>query len=330
MFEDEATAEAGPELEAVRRCWEVAALAQFYRVVGPSLSPPLPGAPKTVEDLEASLVEGSEESLLGLLPPLLGLDGDVDAGTCWEAVAAALESVDAIGFTCEASPTSFASLAPADRGRLLYTLADASLSALSRGPELDPAMARGEVLGSDAKGSLYWSLGDRRLYREGLACVGKGKKKRGACARSWEVVASCAEDWHQLIHGLKKRGPEAALRVTLAERVEGVAAEEARMAKEAKRQALLAGPRRTSSRVEAKEEEEMARALAAAAKAEQLRLIDVIKSALRPLSRELVEESDEALVRPRLPVAAVAQLGTPRSRTAAQPHGRTAAQLPKG
>lgn len=291
-------------LAELRACWEVAALGQFYRVFETE------GAPQSVEALEIMLTTGAEEALVGLLPPLLALGADADAGSCWQQVAAVLESVEAVGYVCKSPPTSFAALSAASRGRLLYTLADASLATLARGPDLDPASARGEVLGSDGKGSVYWSLGDRRIYRQSLECAGKGRKKRGAADSRWEVVATSSGGWHSFASTLKKKGTEAALRGALEERVGGVEDEEVKLEKEAKRQALLAGPRRSSDRMQAKEEEEVAKAIAASAKAERLRMVEVIKTALRGMSAELLgeqqrdaEDADEALVRARLPVA---------------------------
>mmetsp|Transcript_39967 Transcript_39967/g.80053 ORF Transcript_39967/g.80053 Transcript_39967/m.80053 type:complete len:626 (-) Transcript_39967:741-2618(-) len=300
---------------AVRACWEVAALAQFYRVVAQHLN--ITDRPD-IEQLERHLIGGSEETLVGLLPPLLGLGPEATADNCWCEVASRLESGEAMGFMRDAPPSSFASLSPCERGKLLYCLADAALSFLQRGPEFpDPASARGEQLGNDAKGHIYWCLGDRRVYRQ-TAC-GKRKRPTGtataasrtACASrndGWEVAALSASDWRALIVGLKKRGAEASLRTALEERVEAIEEEEARIEREANMKALLAG-RRTSSRMEAKEEEERERAAAAAERAMQLKLVEQIKGKLRQLSQELVEESEHATVRPTLSAVAVAALG---------------------
>lgn len=278
-------------LASVRACWEVAALDQFYRVFG-TLE-----APKSIDELEASLVGGDEVFLVSLLPPLLSLSADTDAGTCWEAVAAVLLGDEAIGFASDPPPTSFAALSASDRGRLLYTLADASLSTLSRGPDLDQATSRGEMLGADGKGATYWCLGDRRIYREGLASLGKGKKKRSReealLSRPWETVATCAAQWRELAATLKTKGAEGSLRITIEQRVDAVEAEEARATNEAKRQAIFEGQRRTSTRMEAKEGEELSKALALAERQERLRLVDLVKSSLRQMSAELLDGGKE-------------------------------------
>ena len=135
-----AGSEPDDDLAAVRGCWEVAALGQFYRVLGPALE--LPDLP-TIDEIEASLVSGGEEELLGLLPPLLNLDpATADVEECWREVAVRVESGDVLGF--DEPPSSFSALPPTERGRLLHALAESSLSDLLRGPMLaDPDEARG-------------------------------------------------------------------------------------------------------------------------------------------------------------------------------------------
>ena len=238
------------ELAAVRGCWEVAALAQFYRVCGASLE--LPEQPD-VDALEAALVSDEQEAyLVGLLPPLLGLGADANAPACWRQVAESLASGDAV-FPCDEPPTSFAALSPADRGRLLFAIADASLMMLQRGPDYsdDPSEARGELIGTDAKGHSYWSLGDRRIYREAPPPPAPAPKKKKTLAKlkgkggggggssgsgapppppppppppaaEWTLAARTSTDWRGLIGGLKKKGAEGALRAALEERVESV------------------------------------------------------------------------------------------------------------
>ena len=135
------------ELAALRGTWEVAALAQFYRTLGPALE--LPYQP-SIDQLETDLVEGVEEVLLGLLPPLLGLDENADSGACWREVAALFENGEAT-LEFNKTPESFSVLSPVERGQLLFAIADASLSLLERGPQLDdPSSARGERVGQPA------------------------------------------------------------------------------------------------------------------------------------------------------------------------------------
>ena len=212
-------------MSAIRASWEVAALAQFYRTLGPALE--LPYRP-TIDQLESDLIDGTEEVLLGLLPPLLGLDEDADSGACWREVAALFESGEAVLDKSE-TPESFGALTPVERGQLLFAIADASLSLLERGPHLDdPSSARGERVGSDSKGGVYWDLGDHRIYRQSAP-----KKRKGGGGQEttgWEVSARSGAEWRALIGSLtKKKGVEVMLRSELEERVVAIEAHEAKV-----------------------------------------------------------------------------------------------------
>ena len=75
-------------IDTLQQVWECAALAQFYRVIGPNLlnqhQVTLLG---TAEELEQRLIEGSEETLMSMMIPLLGIGLDADTNACWRTVA---------------------------------------------------------------------------------------------------------------------------------------------------------------------------------------------------------------------------------------------------
>ena len=332
--------------------WQVAALGQFYRTIGPHFLR-REDTPSSTNELEERLAAGVEETLVGMMLPLLGIGEDASSDTCWAALAELIKdgTVDFPAATAGAAdeggaaagpPTSFANLAPADRGRLLYAIAEASLDILEKIDVADPAKMRGEQLGTDAKGRVYWGLGDLRLYREGPPPKSAAKQpppsqqqqhqKVGAKRKApssppaapaasrpppppdlpWEVAASTSEEYRTLLGSLKKKGAEADLAAVVRERLVEVETEELRAEKEAKKQALLAGPRRASSRLEAAELEAAAKAEAAAERAHYMRQVDVIKGALRAMPDEVVEvDAADFLdrLRPKMPAAALAVLG---------------------
>ena len=215
-----------PAIGELQACWQTAALAQFYRCVVGSK----PGSnTASAESLERTLAAGEETTLVGMMLPLLGLGDDANAAACWAAVAQVLESGmadftpasgDHAGDAHAPPPTSFGALAPADRARLLYALADASLAdatsvagSSSQFTAEDPTSMRGERLGIDSAYRIYWHLGCARIYREvppkpQKASVKKAKKAKGepAATTAWEVCATESTNWREMMSKLKKKG----------------------------------------------------------------------------------------------------------------------------
>jgi hypothetical protein len=242
MSGSEEDAEIEAAIAELSTIWEVSALAQFYRVIGPFfLRKEVVAMLGDSDELERRLVEGSEATFVGMMLPLLAIGDDADSAKCWETVRELMESGAAKYFpqggkeAAESPPASFSELTPGDRGRLLYALADASLDTFAKVDGSDPDGMRGERLGSDSAGRVYWRLGDCRVYREAAV-----KKKKGAPAtsaggagRGWELAAKTGEQWRKLMKSLKKKGVEAHLSTALAEQVEAIEAKEAKVREEA-------------------------------------------------------------------------------------------------
>jgi hypothetical protein len=208
MSGSEEDAEIEAAIAELSTIWEVSALAQFYRVIGPFfLRKEVVAMLGDSDELERRLVEGSEATFVGMMLPLLAIGDDADSAKCWETVRELMESGAAIYFpqggkeAAESPPASFSELTPGDRGRLLYALADASLDTFAKVDGSDPDGMRGERLGSDSAGRVYWRLGDCRVYREAAV--------------------------------KKKKGVEAHLSTALAEQVEAIEAKEAKVREEA-------------------------------------------------------------------------------------------------
>ena len=169
----EADSEDEPEFQAavaeVQKSWEVAALAQFYRTIGPYI--PRAICPSS-DLLEYELVKGVEEYLVGLMLPLLGLGEDDNSEMCWAKVSELRErgALDVVEGLDTSKPIgTFQDLAPVQRGKLLYAIAEASLDIFDTRGVIDVNEAnamRGDRLGVDEKNRVYWTLGDHRLYRE--------------------------------------------------------------------------------------------------------------------------------------------------------------------
>ena len=298
-------------LASLRSMWQVAALGQFYRTIGPHFLR-REDTPSSTNELEERLAAGVEETLVGMMLPLLGIGEDASSDTCWAALAELIKdgTVDFPAATAGAAdeggaaagpPTSFATLTPADRGRLLYAIAEASLDILEKIDVADPAKMRGEQLGTDAKGRVYWGLGDLSVPRGAAAKERGGSRRRRAAAApeggreaegavvagaapaasarrrrptSW-VAASTSEEYRTLLGSLKKKGARRTWRPWC-----GAAAEvetEGAAEKEAKKRSSR--PAARESRLEAAELE--AAAKAAAERAHYMRQVDVIKGVAR-------------------------------------------------
>ena len=236
--------------DALRGCWEVAALAQFYRMLAPALK--LPQRFDGTGALEQRLQE--PDAMPDLVAPLLGLNPRterVDAVRLWSALEERSESGELVLPFDLGAIGSLEAASASQRAQLLLALAEAvladrgdDLGALHGAGSCDPSDLRPSLLGQDSESRMYWYLGDYRVYRELLGTgAARAKRDKPPPNATWELVcADSSADWREFIGKLKKRGNEAALRLELLEQVEVIEAREAKREKEknleAKREAL--------------------------------------------------------------------------------------------
>lgn len=150
------------DLKDLRRCWELAALAHFYRAVGPALKL---AAKVSTDELERRLLAPTQ--IDELLVPLLNFKkapaSDIST-ECWKAVLKLNSAGELlIPFHLDQGTPSFGSLAPQERLQLLLAVAEArinrnsgDLAVLHGSDTVQASSLRPERIGVDSDGRVYW------------------------------------------------------------------------------------------------------------------------------------------------------------------------------